>query len=640
MRKFIALFIMLFVVLAYAATDKVTSTYNLLLREPSASGTERISIISPALSSNWQMTLPADDGTSGHVLSTNGSGVTSWVNSLSSFTLVSPVISNGTASTVPYLDASKILVSSAVTPTELGYVSGVTSAIQTQINAKAPSASPTFSGTITTPLTASRAMVTGASSELAVSATTATELGYVSGVTSAVQTQLDAKVLKSTLTAKGSLLTATAASTPAELAVGTDGYSLVADSGSATGLNWSAPGAAAAGGAGTQVQYNSSGVLGGDAGMTYDSTGDKLTVVNALISGLTASRAVVTDASKNLTSSAATSTEVGYLSGVTSTIQGQLDSKTSSYEISNLTLSTSVSGNALTIAIKTKAGSDASAGDPIKVGMRDATLTSGLYNQRSITGALSLVVSSGSTLGQRSAAAARLFVYLIDNAGTLELAVSQSQYSENSLFTTTAEGGAGAADSGITLYSTTARTSVPGRLIATIDNTQATAGTWASAGSKINVGSYAQLTSEPVNARYTLTSSTGNSSFADVTDEIIDFDTQDFDNTNSSITTGGSWKFTAPISGIYKINSMITWNSTSNLTTTLIKLYVNGAENRRIGFAKTDDTVYGPTEVKLLAGEYINVILNQDDSGGAARAIYTGANSGRFSWIEIARVGY
>lgn len=41
-----------------------------------------------------------------------------------------------TANTVPYLDGSKLLQSSAVTPTELGYVSGVTSAIQTQINAK------------------------------------------------------------------------------------------------------------------------------------------------------------------------------------------------------------------------------------------------------------------------------------------------------------------------------------------------------------------------------------------------------------------------------------------------------------------------------------------------------------------------
>lgn len=41
-----------------------------------------------------------------------------------------------TASTVPYIDASKNLVSSVVTPTELGYLSGVTSAIQTQFTGK------------------------------------------------------------------------------------------------------------------------------------------------------------------------------------------------------------------------------------------------------------------------------------------------------------------------------------------------------------------------------------------------------------------------------------------------------------------------------------------------------------------------
>jgi len=42
-----------------------------------------------------------------------------------------------TATTVPYLNASKQLTSSAVTPTELGYLTGVTSAIQTQLDAKA-----------------------------------------------------------------------------------------------------------------------------------------------------------------------------------------------------------------------------------------------------------------------------------------------------------------------------------------------------------------------------------------------------------------------------------------------------------------------------------------------------------------------
>lgn len=53
------------------------------------------------------------------------------------------------------------------------------------------------------------------------------------------------------------------------------------------------------------------------------------TVIGGTLNGqdLTASRATATDASKNLVSSATTATELGYLSGVTSAIQTQLDAK-------------------------------------------------------------------------------------------------------------------------------------------------------------------------------------------------------------------------------------------------------------------------------------------------------------------------
>jgi hypothetical protein len=135
------------------------------------------------------------------LVSTANTPMTFWTNSVNRMTIgATGAISMGgaltvagattlsalTATTVPYLDGSKALTSSAVTPTELGYLAGVNSAIQTQINAKAPSANPTFTGTITTPLTASRAVVTGASSELAASAVTAAELAHVSGVTSSL----------------------------------------------------------------------------------------------------------------------------------------------------------------------------------------------------------------------------------------------------------------------------------------------------------------------------------------------------------------------------------------------------------------------------------------------------------------------
>lgn len=145
----------------------------------------------------------------------------------------------------------------------------------------------------------------------------------------------------------------------------------------------------------------------------------------------------------------------------------------------NLSIACSVGSNALTIALKDKAGSDPSAGSPVKIGFRNSTLTNGTYNVRSVTGALSLVISSGSTLGHSSAVQRPIYVYAIDNAGTVELAVSSSLLDSFGVVSTTAEGGAGAADSGSAIYSTTARSNVPIRLIARLLSTQTTAGTWA-----------------------------------------------------------------------------------------------------------------------------------------------------------------
>lgn len=165
----------------------------------------------------------------------------------------------------------------------------------------------------------------------------------------------------------------------------------------------------------------------------------------------------------------------------------------SSGVIENLTLVNSVAASALTIAVKTQLGNNPSITDQIFVGMRSATLTSGTYNRRNLQSALSLVISSGSTLGQVSAMAARIFVYLIDNAGTLELAVSLKRFSDAALVSTTAEGGAGAADSATVMYSTNARSNVPCRCIGFIDNTQTTAGTWAAVGSQIQLAPFPNL---------------------------------------------------------------------------------------------------------------------------------------------------
>ncbi len=88
-----------------------------------------------------------------------------------------------TADTVPYLDASKQLTSSAVTPTELGYVSGVTSALQTQMNLKAPLASPTFTGTFTGPWSTAGPVITSSGGVLTSEATLATARGGTGAAT-------------------------------------------------------------------------------------------------------------------------------------------------------------------------------------------------------------------------------------------------------------------------------------------------------------------------------------------------------------------------------------------------------------------------------------------------------------------------
>lgn len=157
----------------------------------------------------------------------------------------------------------------------------------------------------------------------------------------------------------------------------------------------------------------------------------------------------------------------------------------SSYEISNAAIACSVSGNALTIALKGKDGNNPSGSNIVGIGFRNVTAATGTYLRRTVTSALSVVVSSGSTLGHTSTIESFIYVYAIDNAGTVELGVSTQAFDEGTVKTSTAEGGAGAADSGTILYSTTARTSKPIRLIARLRSTQTTAGTWAAAPTEI-----------------------------------------------------------------------------------------------------------------------------------------------------------
>lgn len=139
-------------------------------------------------------------------------------------------------------------------------------------------------------------------------------------------------------------------------------------------------------------------------------------------------------------------------------------------------ITASVGSNALTVTV-----------NPTVMDFRSPTLTSGTVNTRTLSSASTLVVPSGATLGSSNAVLTRLTVLLIDNAGTLEVAVMNplngTILDETGVVTTVAL--STGSDSGNVVYSTTSRASVPYRVVGYIEYTQATAGTYATAPSLI-----------------------------------------------------------------------------------------------------------------------------------------------------------
>lgn len=198
-------------------------------------------------------------------------------------------MSDLTASRALTSDAGGDIAVSAVTTTELGYLDGVTSAIQTQIDSKQA----TITGAATTiddaNLTASRAVISNSSGKVAVSAVTDTELGYLDGVTSAIQTQIDSK--QATIT--GAATTIDDADLTASRAVISNASGKVAVSGVTT----------------TELD-----ILDGLTASTAELN---------IMDGVTA-----TTAELNIMDGVtATTAELNYVDGVTSAIQTQINSK-------------------------------------------------------------------------------------------------------------------------------------------------------------------------------------------------------------------------------------------------------------------------------------------------------------------------
>lgn len=160
----------------------------------------------------------------------------------------------------------------------------------------------------------------------------------------------------------------------------------------------------------------------------------------------------------------------------------------------SLTADANVSvANALKVWVKGADGNDPSPTNPVVIGFRSVTAASGTTSLITLTAATSLVVSSGSTLGMTSGVAATLAVVGFNDAGTFRLGIinplSNLAFTQG-LGASTAEGGAGGADSADTFYTGTAVSSKAYTLLGYITITEATAGTWASGATTIQLGNF------------------------------------------------------------------------------------------------------------------------------------------------------
>lgn len=155
-------------------------------------------------------------------------------------------------------------------------------------------------------------------------------------------------------------------------------------------------------------------------------------------------------------------------------------------------------------------------------------------------------------------------------------------------------------------------------------------------------GPSAIAATESVNARY----STGaGQSIANAATPIVDFGTKVFDS-HGAVTTGASWKFTAPISGVYEISSRIRYaNSTAWAANSFMSSQV--FKNNVIYCVLSDfvvqtaftnvfaaPSVNGTTSIKLLAGEFIDIRTAHNES--TARALLS---SDLHIFVDIARIG-
>lgn len=147
-------------------------------------------------------------------------------------------------------------------------------------------------------------------------------------------------------------------------------------------------------------------------------------------------------------------------------------------------------------------------------------------------------------------------------------------------------------------------------------------------------GPSAIAASETVQARYTTATAQSIS-----TATIVNFTTKVFDS-HGAVTTGASWKFTAPISGTYEVRGSYLTAGTTAVQYFYYGIFKNGLDQSTYPCWHTKETANntrqnanGTAKIQLLAGEYIDL---RGTASGSTTAL---SGDAYINFIEITRVG-
>lgn len=146
--------------------------------------------------------------------------------------------------------------------------------------------------------------------------------------------------------------------------------------------------------------------------------------------------------------------------------------------MNNNAIAAAVASNALTIDLRGRDLTDPSSTNPVEIAFRSEVQVDGDWDIVQIIASLDITAPQGATLGFINSETGFVYVYALNNAGTVELAIAKKALFDEAIRQTTTVL-TGASDDDSTLYSTVARTDVPVRLLGRLRvTTGAIAGDW------------------------------------------------------------------------------------------------------------------------------------------------------------------